>query len=54
MNKLNLSKETLRRISADEVGQIDGGVRNTWYCNTDGCVVTTPYKGCETDKTDCC
>ena len=55
MNKLNLTKETLRRISAEEVDRVDGGVRNTWYCDTKvNCAVTTPYKACDTLKTDCC
>lgn len=54
MNKLSLTKETLHRISAEEAQQVDGGVRNTWYCGTNDCVVTTPYKGCETIKSDCC
>ena len=56
MKKLSILKETLVRISAEQADRVAGGMRDTWSCPpyTGTCPATTPYKGCDTVKTDCC
>ena len=44
--KLALSKESVRQLTVNELGEAQGGYTQTCYTRLEGCVETSPYSYC--------